>query len=72
MKIHNLSRDSIRGRFRYNLKTLRDFEKDESVREQKYRTTMILLTPKIRTCIHRCRNLQHGQGHDFKNGWQRN
>ena len=38
----NFSLESLRGRFRYNLKQLKEFEMDESIKEQKYHTTMIL------------------------------
>ncbi len=36
------SSDSLRGRFRYNLKQLMDFETDESIKQQRYHTSMIL------------------------------
>ncbi|RKM57919.1 GHKL domain-containing protein [Butyrivibrio sp. CB08] len=38
----NYATDSFRGRFRYNLKQLMDFEKDESIQKQRYHTAMIL------------------------------
>ncbi len=43
MNISLLPKDFLHGRFRYNLKQLRDFERDESIRFQRYHTTMILL-----------------------------
>jgi hypothetical protein len=39
----NLNFDFLHGRSRYNLKQLRDFENQESVKEQKVHTTMILM-----------------------------
>ncbi len=38
-----LSLEFLHGRLRYNFRQLRDFEKEESVKEQKYHTTLILM-----------------------------
>ena len=64
MNKFNFSFDFLRGRFRYNLRQLRDFEKQQSVKDQKYHTTMILMTGflvytvfTIPTCIP---NYMHG------------
>ncbi len=39
---NNYSPAGLRSRFRYNLKQLRSFEFDESIKQQKYHTSMIL------------------------------